>query len=239
MESESEGRQILPHSCPQCIKGAWVICDLCNESRLSRLCPICNGEYSPLMLYMMPNDQQFLEYIKDRPLDKQAICLKALQFSKLKLITVSNVVVYDATAKTLKFSLPVDTSLPPKSIRYMTVSLPLVPQQAISSEVEDSKKVLNQEYINSIIDRINTKVEFAFNNTIWDFLEHQMETDASTSSASSENTTDIRGAMAFILNALGSNNTFSEPNSLFTCLTPEEIMNLTHEDSISNVNNAL
>ena len=99
--------------------------------------------------------------------------------------------------------------------------------------------MLSSESIRGIIDRINTKVEFAFTNSIWDYLEQQMESDAAIPTAASENTTDIRGAMAFVLEALGTNQTFAEPNSLFTCLPPEEIMKFTQEDSIANVTNVL
>jgi hypothetical protein len=45
MEGAVENKVIIPHNCPRCRKDAWVICDLCNESRLSRSCPMCNGDY--------------------------------------------------------------------------------------------------------------------------------------------------------------------------------------------------
>lgn len=45
MEGADEKKNIIPHNCSQCKKDAWVICDLCNESRLSRACPMCNGDY--------------------------------------------------------------------------------------------------------------------------------------------------------------------------------------------------
>lgn len=42
------------HGCATCKKDSWKICESCNESRLSRTCPICAGDYSPLILYSVP-----------------------------------------------------------------------------------------------------------------------------------------------------------------------------------------
>ena len=42
------------HGCATCKKDSWKICESCNESRLSRTCPICAGDYSPLILYAVP-----------------------------------------------------------------------------------------------------------------------------------------------------------------------------------------
>ena len=50
MEGADEGKTIIPHNCPRCKEGAWAICDLCNESRLSRACPMCNGDYVSFVL---------------------------------------------------------------------------------------------------------------------------------------------------------------------------------------------
>jgi hypothetical protein len=55
MESgNSENPLMESHQCTQCVKGAWRICVCCNETRLSRLCPVCRGDYAPLVLYIMP-----------------------------------------------------------------------------------------------------------------------------------------------------------------------------------------
>ena len=42
------------HQCPQCAPGAWKICQVCNEALLSRTCPVCRGEYAPILMYPMP-----------------------------------------------------------------------------------------------------------------------------------------------------------------------------------------
>jgi hypothetical protein len=54
LESGNEENQLLSHQCSQCKKDAWKICDTCNQTRLSRLCPICNGDYAPLILHLVP-----------------------------------------------------------------------------------------------------------------------------------------------------------------------------------------
>lgn len=47
--------QLLPsHQCPQCAKDAWKICQCCNETLLSRTCPMCRGEYAPIVMSAMP-----------------------------------------------------------------------------------------------------------------------------------------------------------------------------------------
>jgi len=53
MEGDSDKKTIIAHSCPRCKEDAWVICDICNESRLSRACPMCNGDYVSLMTYIL------------------------------------------------------------------------------------------------------------------------------------------------------------------------------------------
>lgn len=55
MEVGTEDCPILEdHQCPQCAPGAWKICQVCNESLLSRTCPVCRGEYAPILMYPMP-----------------------------------------------------------------------------------------------------------------------------------------------------------------------------------------
>jgi len=49
-----ENSSIIKHQCRTCKPDAWQICELCNESRLSRQCPFCNGDYAPLLLYAVP-----------------------------------------------------------------------------------------------------------------------------------------------------------------------------------------
>jgi superfamily II helicase len=56
LESGTEDNKLISHQCSQCKKDAWKICDNCNQTRLSRLCPICNGDYAPLILHLVPGN---------------------------------------------------------------------------------------------------------------------------------------------------------------------------------------
>jgi hypothetical protein len=54
-EEGSESSPILStHQCPQCSKGAWNICLVCNEGLLSRTCPVCRGDYAPMVMHLIP-----------------------------------------------------------------------------------------------------------------------------------------------------------------------------------------
>jgi rRNA maturation protein Nop10 len=55
MEPGTEDCKLLKeHQCPQCSKDAWKICQTCNESLLSRTCPVCRGDYAPIVMYNVP-----------------------------------------------------------------------------------------------------------------------------------------------------------------------------------------
>jgi hypothetical protein len=55
MEPATADCPILPeHQCPQCAKDAWKICQTCNESLLSRTCPVCRGDYAPIVMHTVP-----------------------------------------------------------------------------------------------------------------------------------------------------------------------------------------
>ncbi len=63
MEEGTDVSPILPsHQCPQCVKEAWSICLVCNESLLSRRCPICKGDYAPVVMHLVPG-KLFLLFI--------------------------------------------------------------------------------------------------------------------------------------------------------------------------------
>ena len=51
------------HGCEHCKPNAWSVCEACHESCLSRACPFCQGEYSPIVLHKVPWDLS-LEGIK-------------------------------------------------------------------------------------------------------------------------------------------------------------------------------
>lgn len=54
MESNSTEKPFMEnHQCKQCSIGAWHICVCCNESLLSRTCPVCRSEYAPIVLHAL------------------------------------------------------------------------------------------------------------------------------------------------------------------------------------------
>jgi hypothetical protein len=54
MEADDTANPLIQHNCPQCARQAWKICYSCNESLLSRTCPVCRSDYAPLLLYFVP-----------------------------------------------------------------------------------------------------------------------------------------------------------------------------------------
>jgi len=180
----------------------------------------------------MPGDAEFLDIIKHRPMDEQAHCMKALQFAKIRLISVSNVMVYNPVDKALSFSLPVDASLPPKQIRYMLVTLPLA---AITAEtVHAGSTGSNPGDMESIAASLKDEGLFRFSNRIWDHLENRVENDGGAEQ-SSNYTGDIRSAMAFIMSALSKKAFCASPGGasaagmcsvLYSCMTPGELQKL-------------
>lgn len=53
-EGSVESPLLSEHQCTQCSKDAWKICACCNETILSRTCPVCRGTYAPILLHVIP-----------------------------------------------------------------------------------------------------------------------------------------------------------------------------------------
>lgn len=53
-EGSTESPLLESHQCGQCSKNAWKICACCNETILSRICPVCRGNYAPIFLHVVP-----------------------------------------------------------------------------------------------------------------------------------------------------------------------------------------
>jgi len=53
-EGSAESPLLESHQCGQCSKDAWKICACCNETILSRICPVCRGNYAPICLHVVP-----------------------------------------------------------------------------------------------------------------------------------------------------------------------------------------
>lgn len=54
MEPDNPDSPLQKHHCPQCVENAWLICVCCNEALLSRTCPVCRGNYAPIVMHPMP-----------------------------------------------------------------------------------------------------------------------------------------------------------------------------------------
>ena len=55
-EGSVESPLLSEHQCAQCNKDAWKICACCNETILSRICPVCRGNYAPILLHVIPGN---------------------------------------------------------------------------------------------------------------------------------------------------------------------------------------
>lgn len=97
------------HSCGQCNKDSWRICETCEETCLSRKCPVCRGEYAPVVMYEFPE----LRPNASSPYPQiEAILFQAKLSLLLKVVTGSNTAVYLPGLGVLRFLLPQDTSGP-------------------------------------------------------------------------------------------------------------------------------
>jgi hypothetical protein len=190
----------------------------------------------------MPGDAEFLDMIKDKPLPQQAHCMKALQFAKIRLISVSNVMVYNPVDRLLSFSLPVDATLPPKQVRYMLVTLPLRgdlaesgASTAVAESGESAPAADDAALVASMVTALENNGVFRFSNRVWDLLEARVETEGDGDANAGpfngfgrSSSGDIRSAMAFVMGAL-SRRTFSAPGAssgssvLYSCMTPAEL----------------
>ena len=151
LEGLDEGKELLEHCCPQCTKGAWKICEPCNDTILSRRCPVCHGDYKAI---------EFYEFMTPESVENELAGLAVAAFSRVKvsLMASSNVMIWLPTANQLLFSLPVDTSVPKRDIQYLRSVI--VPSEA---------DVL----------RLRNGV-FSFTNKIWDALEAAEESTEQT-----------------------------------------------------------
>lgn len=150
MESNSAERPLLvEHQCAQCSKNAWKICACCNESILSRVCPVCRGNYAPIMLHVVPGMP--LSQLADKSLSPENKALLLYKFGIIRhLIGKSNVAVWNPSKELMHFSLPQEFSEGSKEINCLTVSVPMKPDRIVDSL-------------------------FTFNNGVWDEIENEVE----------------------------------------------------------------
>lgn len=153
LEPGTDQNPIVPHGCPKCNKDAWKICECCNETRLSRNCPMCRSEYAPLVFHLMPGAPFYL--LADKDISSAERTKLLYKFGIVRhLIGRSNVIVWSKEKQRLYFSLPqsLTTTSPTDDASYAVASIP---------------------YDSSLIESSDT---FYFTNSIWDKIEDTVET---------------------------------------------------------------
>lgn len=136
------------HGCAQCTKTSWSICEECEEHHLSRKCPVCRGEYAPMMMYVFPD----LEPDSSSTQPSQEVKLFHAKMSLLlKIVEGSNTAVYLPGQGLMKFFLPQSpgtdyNTAQRDEVRFLEVDIPISP------------------------DRLRNE-EFAFTDKVWDELE--------------------------------------------------------------------
>ncbi len=150
METGSVDKPLLPnHQCKQCVKNSWRICVCCNESLLSRTCPVCRGNYAPIVLHPMPGVA--LSQLANSDLDPDVKSLLLYKFGIIRhLIGKSNVAVWSPHVNVMHFSLPQEFAEDTKDFSCLAVSVPMT------------------------ADRFE-KTEFCFDNKVWDEIEAELE----------------------------------------------------------------
>mmetsp|Transcript_14110 Transcript_14110/g.15296 ORF Transcript_14110/g.15296 Transcript_14110/m.15296 type:complete len:291 (+) Transcript_14110:75-947(+) len=152
MEVGTEDCPILEnHQCPQCAKDAWKICQCCNESLLSRTCPVCRGEYAPIVMYLMPGLP--LSALADQSLSEEDKTNLLYKFGVVRhLIGKSNICIWSPVTNRMHFSLP---------------------QKIQSGNTSDQSYALVS--IAMTEDKL-TGDTFDFTNKVWDEIENEVET---------------------------------------------------------------
>ena len=145
----TEERILIPHQCQQCSAGAWHICENCNTSILSRICPICRGKYAPLVMHKV---------VVYNDVDADLKPYYGLML--FQIIITSNVLQYsppkDGATGKLRFSLPTELS----ALSRMTLGN----IKAVMKEIEYVQATLDVEASRLDGDR------FIFDNEVWDEL---------------------------------------------------------------------
>jgi hypothetical protein len=150
MEPDCSDRPLLDeHQCSQCNKDAWKICACCNDSILSRTCPVCRGNYAPILLHVVPGTP--LNQLADTSLTADAKALLLYKFGIVRrLISKSNVAVYNPGKEQMHFSLPREFAGDTTDVNCLTVTIAMKPDRIVNGT-------------------------FTFDNTVWDEIEHEVE----------------------------------------------------------------
>lgn len=153
MESDCSDRPLLEeHQCKQCSKDAWKICACCNDSILSRTCPVCRGDYAPILLQVVPGAP--LSQLADKSLTPEEKAVLLYKFGVVRhLVGKSNMAVFNPDKEQMHFVLPREFADDSSEINCLTVSIPMK--------------------VERIVDGV-----FTFNNAVWDEIEQEVEHSA-------------------------------------------------------------
>lgn len=135
---------LLPHhGCKQCTEQAFKICEGCHHSCLSRLCPLCRGEYAPVIYHPYPMTLAIPFILANYPDPVERIKATVLTSFSLDLIGKIKTAVYCAEAQTMHFVLPIPEA---------------------SDSILASIKMNHDQFNNG---------RFGFTNEVWNLLEQK------------------------------------------------------------------
>lgn len=137
----AESPMMPTHSCPQCNPTSWKICEGCEEHCLSRKCPVCRGEYAPIVLYSFPDPQP--DILSTQPL-REAKLFKAKMSLMLKLVGGSNTAVYLPADNILRFYLPQDFGTSENDARFLQVDIGGAYDRVVNGQFEFSDRIWDE-----------------------------------------------------------------------------------------------
>eukprot|EP01039_Chlorochromonas_danica_P000759 gene759-824_t len=150
METNSNESPLQKHQCRQCAGDAWMVCECCNEALLSRTCPVCRGDYAPIVMYPMPGLP--LKKLADPTITTDERAKLLYKFGVVRqLISRTNVSVWTPSDQKMHFTLPQKVSDNSDEISVTIVSIPYD------------------------ITQLGEEDRFLFTNAVWDEIENVVE----------------------------------------------------------------
>ena len=137
----AESPMMEHHSCPQCSVTSWNICEECEEHCLSRKCPICRGQYAPIVLHGFPDLQpnaQSNDHVREAKLFKAKMALL------LKLVGGSNTAMYLPSENILRFLLPQEFGTRDEDARFLQVDIGDAYNRVIDGSFDFTDKVWDE-----------------------------------------------------------------------------------------------
>jgi hypothetical protein len=193
METGTEDCPLIPHQCLQCAPDSWKICQCCNEALLSRSCPVCRGDYAPIVMYPMPGFP--LSSLADSSLSEEERTNLLYKFGIIRhMIGKSNSAIWSPVSNKMLFCLP----------------------QKIHSNDNNNDQSFAIVSITMNEDRVTGTGEnapFLFTNKIWDEIENEVESGEVTAGQIVEQQQAIQSVLSI---------TKDPGHKLFTMLSPED-----------------